>query len=171
MQAQQVALLAMPTKSIHAWIVPNIGAIAAMSPEFDIVARRANATLIDEDQFVSAPVEGAQAGLVLHPNADVLQLSVDLLSRLEQRREMTPIDAHIVHRPLGTVTAQVLQHQNQKVRELILGHLPGAHGKFAVADSTPASGVAVDAHIVRRVSKDHARQGSLGKGVIRSLVA
>src|ERR1700750_2457069 len=27
MQGQQVALLATPTKSIHAWIVPNIGAI------------------------------------------------------------------------------------------------------------------------------------------------
>src|ERR1051325_7545065 len=110
MHGWEFALLAMPTKSIHSWIVPNIGAIAPMSPEFNIVAGRANATLIDEDQFMSAPVEGAQAGLVFHPNADVLELRVGLLSRLQQRREMTPIDAHIMQRSLGTVTAQVLQH-------------------------------------------------------------
>ena len=75
MHAQQVALLGERARTrIH----PHVGAIAAVLAEQDIVAVRRATVLVNEDEFVAAAIEGAHAGVVLDPHAEVLELGVNL---------------------------------------------------------------------------------------------
>src|SRR5437899_2656841 len=60
MHPEQVAFLAQSTRTR---ITPNIRAVAAVLAEHDIVAMRRAAVLVHKDQLVTAPVEGAHAGM------------------------------------------------------------------------------------------------------------
>ena len=53
-------------------IAPDVGAVAAVSAELDVVDVRRRAGLEDEDELVLGAVERAHAGVGLGPDAEVL---------------------------------------------------------------------------------------------------
>ena len=68
-EAAQNALLASPPEIVKARVLPDIGAVAAMLSQFDIIPVRRPAVLEHVDQLVLAPVERPHAGIVFDPDA------------------------------------------------------------------------------------------------------
>ena len=58
-------------------VVPDIGPVAAVPPEFDCVEVRRIANPVDEDQFVLRAVERAHASIGLVPHAKVEKIAIE----------------------------------------------------------------------------------------------
>src|SRR5262245_57291879 len=71
---------------VHAGVIPNIGAIASMLAQLEVVDVPSAAALPHEDQFVLAAIEAAHASVGLVPDTEVLELAVDLAASRTTRR-------------------------------------------------------------------------------------
>src|SRR5262249_47533461 len=76
MESEQIAFFSSSPEIIGCGICPHIGAIAAMSPEVDVVAMWTPARFKHRYMFVLATVEGAHPGIVLDPDANVFELEI-----------------------------------------------------------------------------------------------
>ena len=61
--------------SVHAAILPDIGAVAAVLAELEAVDVRRRAVLEGEDQLMPGAIEGAHAAIVLDPDDQVLEFA------------------------------------------------------------------------------------------------
>src|SRR5438105_7958119 len=77
MKRGKVPLFALSPEIVQAWVMPHVGAVAAMLTQFDVIPVRRPAVLEHEDQLVLAPVERPHAGIVLDPHAQVLEFGID----------------------------------------------------------------------------------------------
>ena len=82
-QRELISLDSVTRERIGARIVPDVAAIAAVLAELDIVSMPPAAVFENENQCVLAPIEGAHAGAVLGPHADVFQFSISLAASRE----------------------------------------------------------------------------------------
>ncbi len=146
-----------------------------MPTQLDIVPVRGPAILEDEDQLVLAPVQGAHPGIVLDPHTQILELGIDLQSGSQQLMLVSPIHAHVMQRPGGTVLNQQFQGGRQEPDELRLGHLPRGHQELAMAHPPFARDVTENGHVVGRVGEDQIRDSTLHQpavgGSIESVTA
>src|SRR5215475_5842259 len=93
------------SKSVHPGIVPNIGPVAAMTAEFDIVDVRGSADFEHRDEFMLGPVKRPHAAIVLVPDAEVEEAVIDLASCRQELEQMPPRHSagrrHAMPRPPG----------------------------------------------------------------------
>jgi hypothetical protein len=75
---QQIALGAAAGEGVGSGIIPDIAAVAAELAELDIIAVSVASVLEDKDELVLAAVERAHAGIVLDPDAQILELAIGL---------------------------------------------------------------------------------------------
>ena len=117
-------------------------------------------TLPDEHQLVLGPIERAHAGIVLVPDAEVLELAIDGLAGLEHLGHVPPVHADLMDRAVDAVGHQRPEDRRQEGRKLHPAHLTAAHREAAVTDAAEAADVTVNGYVVGRIGKDQ-----LGLGV------
>src|SRR5580704_6045128 len=84
MQCEKVAFGPGAAERVDPGVAPHIAAVATVAAELDMVLVRVPAMLEDEYELVLAAAERAHAGIVLGPNAQVLQLGISAHSGGEQ---------------------------------------------------------------------------------------
>ena len=83
-------------KAVDTGIVPDVRAHTAVLAQFESVQVRNPAVLKNEHQLVLASIERALTGIVLDPNADVLQLVVHGRPRGKEFGSMPPVHADVM---------------------------------------------------------------------------
>ena len=83
-------------KAISAGVAPNIGAVAAVLSQFDVIVMRAVAHLKDGDHFMCAAVQGTHSAVGLGPYADIEQPAVNLGADGDEVSDMSPIRSYEV---------------------------------------------------------------------------
>jgi len=116
---------------------------------------RPAALLKDQDELVLAAIERAHAGIVLDPDAHILEFAIGLLADGEQFGEMAPIHADVMQRAGGAKGGEVTAGLAEERSELGLIHLTRSHREWTVMDRAETARVTLDWHVVRRVGKDH----------------
>src|SRR5262249_25072580 len=104
-------------------IRPYVGAIAAESPELDVVAMARLAALEDEDELMLGPIERAHAAVGLDPDTEVQQLRIGSAPGFEHLRGMAPIHALEVNRAGPAVLGAVSEDAGQEPRKVGRRHL------------------------------------------------
>ena len=82
-------------------IGPNVGAMAAVLSEFNVIDMSSAAVLPDENELMLATIERAHSSIVLVPDRDIFELMVDAATRRQHLIEMTPIHANKVDGAIG----------------------------------------------------------------------
>src|SRR5689334_21834680 len=93
-------------------IIENIGAVAPVPSQAEVIDVRGDAVLECCNQLVLAAVEAALASVTFVPDQQVLPLAVDWPGRRQQFRQMSPVHENEVDR-LG------LAMPNRKANELL----------------------------------------------------
>src|ERR1700732_4751270 len=107
--------------------MPDIAAVAAELAELDVVAVRSAALLEDKDELVLAAIERAHAGIVLDPDAEVLQFTVGFGTGGQQLVEMAPVHADEVQRARGAEGGEIAAGLGEKGGEFGFIHLARGH--------------------------------------------
>ena len=115
---------------------------------------RSAALFEDQDELVLTAVQRAHPGIVLDPDAEVLQFAIGFGSGGQQLVEMAPVHADVVQRTGGTEGGKVVAGLGEKGGEFGLVHLARGHRERAMVDRAEAAGMPVDFHVVRRVGED-----------------
>lgn len=103
MQRKQISLVTASAEAVNGGIFPDISAIAPMAAELDIVAVFACPALEYEDQFVTGAIKRPQTAVRFHPDADVFEFGIDLLTCAEHLGGMCPVHANEMNGAVGTV--------------------------------------------------------------------
>ena len=69
---------AISAEAVHASVAPDIGAVAAVLAEFNIVDVRFGSRLEDEHEFMLRTIERSHAAIGLGPDTDIFQLMTGL---------------------------------------------------------------------------------------------
>ena len=139
-QCEQVAFLA---RRAGTRIVPDVGAIASILAELDIVALRCAAVLEHENEFVAAAIEGSHAGVVFDPNTYVLEFGIDASACGKQLTDVPPIRKDKVERSICAVASKQRACLDEESSVLGLVHLAGGHREVGVVDRAEAADVAL----------------------------
>src|SRR6202047_3914674 len=126
MQCQKVAFYPGAAERVDPGVIPHIAAVATVAAELDMVLMRVPAMLEQEHELVLAAVERAHAGIVLGPDAQVLQFGIGALAGGEQLRHVPPIHADEVERPVETEPGEEPESARQDLGELGLVISPDA---------------------------------------------
>src|SRR5262249_55488488 len=78
MKCEQITLISCASAGVHAGVAPDVAAIAPVFTELNVIAMGVAAVLEDKDQLVLGAIEGAHPRIVLGPDAQVLELGVNL---------------------------------------------------------------------------------------------
>ena len=114
-------------------------------------------TLKTAIELVLRAVEGAHAGIGLHPDAQILERELRRAACHQQFIEMAPVHAHEGDGAVGAVAADLLEEGREEGRELVLRHLARGHRELGVLNAPEARHVTADRHIIRRVGEHHLR--------------
>ena len=125
MVGEQVAFLAAPAEMAGRRIMPNIGPVAPELAELNVVPMRPVPILQHKDELVLAAVQRAHPGIVLDPDAEILELAVEAVGGEQQLQLMAPIHADVVQRAVDAVLHQVLERTAQKKDILFSVHFSG----------------------------------------------
>src|SRR6202022_4340552 len=134
--------------------MPDIAAVAAELAELDVVAVRSAALLKDQDELVLAAIERAHAGIVLDPDAEVLELARGLGTGNQQLVEMAPVHANEVQRSRGTEGGKVAAGLGKKGGVFRFVHLARGHRERRVVDRYREARMAGKNDVVRLVGED-----------------
>ena len=170
MKRGKVPLFALSPEIVQAWVMPDVGAVATMLAQLDVIPVRRPAVLEHEDQLVLAPVEGTHAGIVLDPHTHVFKFGINSERCGQQLVLMAPIHAHVVQGAGGAIPNQQFQGGGEKTGELGRGQLPGSHQELAVAHPPLAGHMTSDGHVVGRIGKDNSRRSPLQQPVVSGLI-
>src|SRR5271154_5128030 len=118
MEREQVALLAAPAEGVAPRIAPDVAAVAPELAELDVVAMRAAAALEDQHQLMLAAVERAHPGVVLDPDAEILELGIGRLPGRQQLGQMAPIHTYVMQGAVDAVRSEQLAGVRQEGGEL-----------------------------------------------------
>ena len=116
--------------------------------------RRA-AVLVNQNEFVTAAIEGAHAGVVLDPDADVLELGVNLPTSGQNFGHVAPVHADKMDRAIEAVTGKQEKDPGEEGRELGDAHLATRHREVVVVNRSQTTDIALDGDVVRRVDESH----------------
>src|SRR6202521_5418376 len=153
MQCEKVAFGPGAAERVGPGVIPHIAAVATIAAELDMVLVRVPALLEQEHELVLAAVERAHAGIVLGPDAQVLQLAIGALAGGEQLAHVAPIHADEVERPVETEPGEEPESARKELGELGLVHLARGLREFAMVDRTEPPDMAIDRHIVWRIGE------------------
>src|SRR5262249_22872857 len=83
-------------KCIDSGMIPNIGSVAAMPAEFNVIDVRAITDFENGDEFVLGAVEGSHATIVLVPDAKVEHFAIEWARCGQKLEQVAPIHANVV---------------------------------------------------------------------------
>jgi hypothetical protein len=156
-RVQGERLVALGPKTVHAGIAPHVGSGAPVFAQLDVVHVRGRSHLEDVDELMLRAVEGAHAGVGLHPDAQVFALAVDPPASGEELGAVSPVHADEVERTIGAVGGMAGKGGLEEGCELGLAHLAARHRELGMTRPAKSGDVALDAHVVGRVDEDEAR--------------
>src|SRR5712671_4778802 len=133
MQSGEVSFLTPSPELVRARVLPDIGPVAAMLAQFDVVAVPRPAVFEDVNQLVLAPVQRSHAGIVFDPDAQIFEFGINPQCRGQQLMLVAPIHADVMERSRGAVPDRELKRGGKKSGKLSRGHLSGRHQKLAMA--------------------------------------
>ena len=87
-------LLSVAAKAADAGIVLDVRAVAPCVTKAEAVGMRSRTDLEDEDEFVLGAAEAAQSAIGLVPDAQVLELREDCITRIQQFPHVPPVHAY-----------------------------------------------------------------------------
>jgi hypothetical protein len=143
-----------PTERVGAGVFPDVGSVATVPAEFNIIDVRAGADLEHEHKLVLGLIQASHTAICLRPDAKVLEISVVTARCRQNFADMPPVHSDIVVRAIGRGRDQVVENLVRNC-ELGFGHFAGGHGELAMSGLAEAADVPVDAHVVGRVCKGH----------------
>src|SRR5258706_9767189 len=139
---------------IHTFIIPSVRRMATILLEFKVVQVRGRTVLPHKTHFVLRAIKRTHSGVVLVPDAYVLELRIVGITRCEHFSHMAPIHADLVNRAIGRVLAKRSVHAREKGCELAFAHFPGCHSELTVLDAAQARHVAINLYVIGRVGKN-----------------
>jgi hypothetical protein len=80
-------------KCVDPGMIPNIGSVAAMAAEFNVVDVRAATDFENRDQFMLGPIKRPHATIVLVPDAKVDEVAIEGSHRGQKLEQVAPIHA------------------------------------------------------------------------------
>src|SRR5262249_27761079 len=83
---------------VCARISPDIGSVATIFSELDIVAMGCFAVLEHKDELVLRAIERSHAGVRLSPDTEILEFAIGCSARGEHFAHVAPVHAQIVQR-------------------------------------------------------------------------
>src|SRR5262249_42503828 len=116
-------------------IIPNVRASASVLTQLKIIDVRRLSVLPHEDEFVLASIEAPHPGVGLIPDAQVLELAIDLAAGRQHLAHMPPVHANLVDGAVGGVLDQEAENGLQKGSKFRLAHLAAAHRKIAMPNA------------------------------------
>src|SRR5262249_436566 len=141
-------------EGIDPGVVPNIGPVATLLAQPEIVDVRDAAHLEHEHELVFGAIEGPHPRVGLVPYAEVLQL-VGVAGGGPNLTHVTPVHADLMDRPVFAVTGGQTHEGGQESGELALAHFAGCHLEVAMVHRAEATDMAVDPYVVGRVGEHH----------------
>src|SRR5262249_37943702 len=150
-------------KTIDAGIIQNIGAIATLSAEPKIIDVRPGPAFEDRDQFVFRTIETTLAGVGLIPDQKIFPFRIKGQCGAEQLVKVAPVYEDIVDGSIAAAADGAADEAIENGPERGRRHLAGGHRKFSMAHLAAAHRVAVDPHVVGRVTDHHLGELSLQK--------
>jgi len=112
---------------------------------------RRRAVLKHKHKLVLGAVKGTHTPVILNPDTDVLELSVNILCRVQQFTLMTPVHEDVVDGSRLAEPNQVLTGGLQQARKLGLRQITGGHNEVAVLSLTKTADIP-GPHIIRRIN-------------------
>src|SRR4051794_18488258 len=109
--------LAIRSEAVQARISPNITAMPTVDPQSDIVDMAPCPHPEDEHQLMLTAIKRAHARISLGPDAQIKQLTIDLIAGGKHRAEVAPIHEVKVHRAIDTTVGHLLHHCLQEAGE------------------------------------------------------
>ena len=91
-------------KRIHPGIIPNIGSVAPVPAEFDVIDMRHATDFEYGDEFVFGAVKRSHATVVFVPDAQIEKSVIEHAPGGEELEQMPPVHANKMQ---GTVTGRV----------------------------------------------------------------
>src|ERR1043166_2912073 len=126
-------------KSVYARVVPDVGAIAAMSAELDVIAMSSSAYPEHRDQLVLRSIIRSLPGIRFFPHHKIQHLVIDLAAGLNQVGDVAPIDTSEMNGAVGRDAGCIAKRHREKFAELSRTHFSGSNRKVAMPDApTPA---------------------------------
>src|SRR5258705_1445528 len=156
MQLEQIIALAALRGS--AVIFTNIGAVATVFAELDVVNMPPRTGFEHKHQLVSASIKRTHPRIALDPDRNVFQLGVNLTACHDQLVCMAPIHTDEVDCTVVAVLCECRTARSQEPNKLIARKLARGLSEFAVPDLAFAVDVTVDFHVVGRVNKNNMRK-------------
>ena len=117
-----------------------------------------------------ATVERPHAGPILGPDAEILELVVQILTGVEYFTHVTPVHTDVVNGRWDAVLFEARKGRFQELGELALGHFTRTHGELVVLDLAFAADEAFDADVVRWVGKDQRRLLAVHERLVADLL-
>jgi hypothetical protein len=136
-------------------VIQHIGPVSSVRPQSEVVDVRSNSSLEDGNQFMFRAIETALAGIALVPDQKVLPAGIERPGGAEQFRKMAPVHENIIDASILAEADGAADESLEKSRERCFRHFARGDLEFPMAHLAAAHRVAVDAHIVGRVSDHH----------------
>src|ERR1700693_593963 len=99
----------LPPEAGYPRIDADIGAVAAMAAEFDIVVMPRFAILEDADEFVLGAIERAHAAIRFDPDTEIEKIAIGLGSCAQKLAQMAPVHANVMHAARPAEGAELLE--------------------------------------------------------------
>ena len=128
-------------------------AVAAMSPELNIVDMRSRPVLENEDEFVLRAIKAAHAGVRLCPDAKIDRFEMGAVERRHAALDMAPVHTDVDKRAERECRAIELNADRKKSVNSAAVISPDGHREFAMAKLAEPGDMAVDRHIIGRVGE------------------
>src|SRR5271154_831685 len=90
-------------------VFPDVGPIASVLTQHDVVTVRVPAVLEYENQFMAGAGKRAVAPVFLYPDANIKKIFITLLARRDEFARVSPVHAHEMDRSAGAVSRQKSQ--------------------------------------------------------------
>src|ERR1700677_1532555 len=153
MELVEAPLLARLGEGRRARVFPDVGPVATMLSQFDVVAMRGARNPEHADELVARAIKAAHAAIVFDPDAAVELLEADGTCGAEKFVLMAPVLAPELHRAGGAKGGAAGHGPYQEGEELLLGHLADGHRELAVRQPRALADEAGNLHVVRRIGE------------------
>src|ERR1700730_4108021 len=138
-------------------VVPDVRSRPTVLSQLEIVDVSRSTVLPHEHQFVLGSIERSHPAIGLVPYAQIFKLAKNLAAGREHFGHVPPIHAYLMDRTIDGVERHQTEYRLQERGELSLVHLAASHCKVSVSDATEPTNMAVDWHVVRRISEHEFR--------------
>src|SRR4029079_2881381 len=142
-------------QAVDPGIIENIGPVAPLTSQTEIVDVGCGTVLECCDQLMLAAVEAALASIGLVPDQQVFPFTVDWPGCRQQFRQMSPIHENEMDRAVLAMSNGKPNERLKKGGKLPFGHFPRCNLELPMSHPAPPHGMAMNFDVERRIRDYH----------------